>query len=431
MRWYIVRTLLKKEALRHFADRGGIFLALLLVAAALLLSVFGNTKGETGAGVGVDVVRLFYVDYFEQGEPSSGSMKAWVEHLRGNRPADFRVTVRAGDRIPTDATGRLQYEQSTAAVQLRVNGQDAQGRPRYQIMFWHPGEDSAQLAPFVRWFWKETQRHFQNTPLEIEATTDQLSFGNDRALIEVRPAEPDGDGRSRFVYWPTNGDGSGMSAYLEWLAKQSARPIPPPIQLQVTQEQLEGRVDWRSTIATGLVVFAVYFFCAYLLPAMTCEERERGVLLAQALSPASTGEILLAKFLFYASMGIGLSATLAGIYKPNVLLRPFFWLSILAIGFGYLGVGLTIASLAQTQRRASMGALCYMLIVALFMFICNANNIPFLPTVALEYHVPRLLHSVMMDNIQWYHWGNLVMAGLLALGWTTLAAVLFRRRGWQ
>jgi len=39
-RWYIIRTLLYKEWLRHLADRGGIFLAILMVVATLLLSVF-------------------------------------------------------------------------------------------------------------------------------------------------------------------------------------------------------------------------------------------------------------------------------------------------------------------------------------------------------------------------------------------------------
>ena len=37
-------------------------------------------------------------------------------------------------------------------------------------------------------------------------------------------------------------------------------------------------------VATGLVIFALYFTCVYLLPTLNCEERERGVLLAQAVT---------------------------------------------------------------------------------------------------------------------------------------------------
>ena len=75
-------------------------------------------------------------------------------------------------------------------------------------------------------------------------------------------------------------------------------------------------------IATALVVFGICFFCVYLLPSMTCEERERGILLAQALSPASTGEIFLAKFLLLPD--VGARCDLAGIFSRPVLLRPFF-----------------------------------------------------------------------------------------------------------
>src|SRR5207244_12556838 len=108
-------------------------------------------------------------------------------------------------------------------------------------------------------------------------------------------------------------------------------------------------------------------------------ERDRGILLAQALSPASALEILAAKFLFYPVAGMALAALLAGLYDVAVLARPLFWLAILVASLGSLGIGLTIASLARTQRAASMGALCYMMAVALVLFICQQNNIPFVP----------------------------------------------------
>ena len=89
------------------------------------------------------------------------------------------------------------------------------------------------------------------------------------------------------------------------------------------------QLDLRSAVATGMVVFSLYFFCVYLLPTMTCEERERGVLLAQALSPASPLEILAAKFLFYPLLGITMAAILAGITSRRSYPRcssgwPFF-----------------------------------------------------------------------------------------------------------
>ena len=139
-------------------------------------------------------------------------------------------------------------------------------------------------------------------------------------------------------------------------------PLVPD--LTIDRRGLGGKVlDFRAAIATGMVVFALYFACVYLLPTLNCEERERGVLLAQALTPASPTELLAAKFVFYPVFGIGLAATLAGVYKPEVLSSLFFWLALFAVGGGFLGIGMTIAAWAKTQRAAFLGGMCYLLSV--------------------------------------------------------------------
>src|SRR5262249_5643748 len=185
------------------------------------------------------------------------------------------------------------------------------------------------------------------------------------------------------------------------------RAVPLPA-WERRDSELRGGLDSRSGLATSLVIFGLFFVCVYLLPSLTCEERERGVLLAQALSPARPSEILVAKFFVYPVLGLLLAAILAGSYSPTVLLRPFFWLALVASVCSSMGVGLTIASLAKNQRAASMGALCYMLAVALFLTICQQNNIPFLPYLALEYHAPRMIHAALGDALLWYHWWHLV-----------------------
>src|SRR5262249_21228221 len=149
-----------------------------------------------------------------------------------------------------------------------------------------------------------------------------------------------------------------------------------PTDVKDQRLQLDGAVDARSSMATSLVLFGLFFVCVYLLPSLTCEERERGVLLAQALSPASPLEVLAARFLFYPLVGMALAALLAGIYSAAVLARPFFGLALAVAAFGSMGVGLVISTLAKSQRTASMGALCYMLAVALIMLICQQNSIP-------------------------------------------------------
>jgi hypothetical protein len=238
------------------------------------------------------------------------------------------------------------------------------------------------MAPFELWFWKEALRYTQSR----------------RAASAVE---------------------SGSAVTELDLGFESER------------SSLSGGMDPRSGLATSLVLFGLFFVCVYLLPSLTCEERERGVLLAQALSPASTRELLAAKFLFYPVIGLTLAALLAGTYEPRALLRPFFWLGLVVSVIGSMGIGLTIASLARTQRAASMGAMCYMMAVALLLFICLQNSIPGLPHLALEYHCPRILHAALTNSERWYHWASLAAAAGLAVVWCVLAGALFRRRGWQ
>jgi hypothetical protein len=291
-------------------------------------------------------------------------------HMQHKVPADLakHLIFRPLQAAPVDAQGTIVYAQNTGAIQIRP-GTDSSCK----VWFWHPGSDGSALAPFELWFWREAY-HF----------AQMHGYG----LIGVP-------------------------------------------HLDSEHSQLKGGLDPRSGMATALVLFGLFFVCVYLLPSLTCEERERGVLLAQALSPAAPREILAAKFLFYPVLALGLAAVLAGTYQPAVLARPFFWAALLVAVLGSMGIGLTIASLARTQRAASMGAMCYMMAVALLLFICQQNNIPGLSYLALEYHCPRILHAALTDSVRWYHSGSLAAAGVLAAVWAVLATILFRRRGWQ
>lgn len=386
MRWYILRTLLYKEILRHLADRGLIFIGLFLVAAALLLSFTG--KGGTQAvGLGGGLERC-YIDF--------GDEDAWIGHLMSHVPPELEGHVRfrsdhparkSVKRIVYNRNGTVRYGAAEGAIQIYARP----GSPsRYHVNFWAPSKDGSELAPYEAWFWQEWSRYREG---QAVAT---LAGRSGRPAAEVKAAFPD---------------------------------------LDVKRRQTEDAMDFRSAIAMGLVFFALYIPCVYLLPSLTCEERERGILLAQALSPASPLEILAAKFLFYPVLGIAMAALMAGIYNWDVLTHGFFWLVLIVAAWGTLGVGMTVACLARTQRRASMGALCYVLAIALVMIICQQNNLP-LSQGLLEYHLPRMLHPVLQGTVRGYqtvgfYWMNFAAAAVLAGAWVTTATILFRRRGWQ
>jgi hypothetical protein len=365
MRWRILKILLVKEVQRHAAQRGGIVLALLLVAASLLMTLF-HADGSAGTPMLGGVERC-YIDIWRE--------DAWVQHLRNHAPADLAPRIRFRQvfrEVGPDQV--IFYPQRAGAIQMRPIGADGE-TPRVKIWLWHPDDSDAGMAPFEAWFWRESARFFQKQAAEASQAN--------------------------------------------------------ALQIEVERSQLHGGVETKASLISALVLFALFLSCVYLMPSLMCEERERGILLAQALSPASALEILGAKLLFYPVAGVLLGGAIAGIAKPVVLVQPFFWLALTATACGSLGIGLTIASVARTQRAASMGALCYMFMLALFLFICQQGKIPALPWLALEYHGPRMLHAALAQSVQWFHWVNLGATAVLAAGWLGLATILFCKRGWQ
>lgn len=398
-----------KEWRRHAANRGGIAFGLLLITAAVLLSVFAPPEGGSGSGGGTSLtgVRLCYLEYDRK--------TPLVEHLEANVPASLRRLLMVRPLARADRVNDLiVYPSGTAAIQIRhlPPEQTPSGRPVLSVSIWHPNGDPQSVLPFERWLWKELYRGWV-----AQAREQGLSPG----------PEPDYDADD---LWLVSEAHKRLQERLTVTNGSASRELVPD--LIVRRQGLAGKVlDIRTALSTGLIVFALYFSCVYLLPTMTCEERERGVLLAQALSPASPGEIVAAKFLFYPTLGLVLATTLAAVHDTAILSRLYFWLAAVAVGGGFLGIGMTIATLARTQRAAFLGGMCYLLGVSMVLLICSLNHIPFLPWLAVEYHGPRVLHAAVSGEVLWYHWYNLLAAFGLAAVWLIAAAWLFRKRGWQ
>ncbi len=388
MRLYVLRALFVKEVLRHVANRGGIALALLLVVAALLLSVFnpGAGAGGTGGGSLVGGVHRCMIQY-----PAD---TPFVRSLRESVPADLRPHVVFEQLPPGNIDGLVKYPPGTGAIQIRSRVEA--GRTVLKFWIWHPPEDAGAMAPYEAWFWKAARDAMQR---EAEAAV-RAKGGDTSKLSAPDPGTDD--------LWAVRDSFRQLD---EQVARLGGTPLP---KVEIDRTGLGAKeLDLRSAIATGMVVFALYFSCVYLLPTLNCEERERGVLLAQALSPASPSEILTAKFLFYPVLGMALAATLAGIYKPAILSTLFFWLALTAMASGFLGIGMTVATLAKTQRAAFMGSMCYLLSIALVLFICQQNGIPFVPYLALEFHGPRVLHAAITGSPEPEHWLHLAAAPMI------------------
>ena len=410
MRWYILRTLLHKEALRHATNRGGLALAGLLVTASLLLAALNPAADEDRTSGLIGGIHHCYVRFDADNE--------WHTHLQANLPTRLKSNVffqPIDGRFGPDE--HINYENGTGGIEVRAIATPGSATT-YRVWVRYPDGDRAAMFEFEQWFWRETHRHFHR-----RASAELARVG-----VNVQKAFP--EPKLDDDLWAERAAYDRMSERFNALASGSPTSPLPVLDLK-ERSIVGGSLDLRAAIATALVMFSLCFTCVYLMPSLTCEERERGLLLAQALSPASATEILAAKFLFYPAFGILLATLLAGIHNSAVLLRPFFWMSLTTLAIGTLGIGMTVACLAKTQRAASLGALCYMLAVSLVLLLCQQNNLDKLPQLAIEYHAPHLLHATLTNQLKPEHWGNLAASAVLSGGWAFLAVVLFRRRGWQ
>ena len=301
---------------------------------------------------------------------------------------------------------------------IRLHHKMVDGRERLEIAVWHPPGDPGAVAPYEAWFFRTIRELFQDL---AKANLDRC--GADSKQLTPLPPQSDD-------LWAVRHSFDALDRETTRLASNNPLAQLPTVEIKRAPIGASP-LDFRSMIATAMVVFALYFCCCYLLPTLNCEERERGVLLAQALSPASPAELVVAKFLFYPVAGIALAAILAGIYNPTVLNTLFFWLALLAMSSGFLGIGMTVSTLAKTQRSAFMGSMCYLMSVSLLLFICSTNGIPFLSYLAIEFHGPKILHAAVTQAVESKHWFHLLATFGLGATWMTIAGWLFRWRGWQ
>ncbi len=409
MRWYIIRALLKKELQRHVANRGGIVLAVLMIVAAVLLSVFNPTTVDSGTAGG-DLVGGIHHCYIET------NMAGLNTTLEGRVPPALKAQILFRMRDPVSVNALVSDAPGTCCI--RLNHKTVDGREHLEIAVWHPPGDSGAVAPYESWLFRTFRELYQDL-----AKANLERVGADSKQLTPLPPQSDD-------LWAVRHSFEALDQETTRLASNNPLAQLPVIEIKRAPIGASP-LDFRSAIATAMVVFALYFCCCYLLPTLNCEERERGVLLAQALSPASPAELVIAKFLFYPVAGIVLAAILAGIYNPKVLNTLFFWLALLAMSSGFLGIGMTVSTLAKTQRSAFMGSMCYLMCVSLLLFICSTNGITSLPYLAIEFHGPKILHAAVTQAVEPKHWIHLLATFGLGATWMTVAGWLFRWRGWQ
>ena len=249
--------------------------------------------------------------------------------------------------------------------------------------FLYPGNDPNVLAPYLQWFWPATTEHFGAT----------APFALNTSPIA----------------------GASRAAAMERLKQSSITEL-------MTEE----------LVATILLIIVLFVTCCHLQVSFTSQDRERGTLTALALTPASTSELLLSRYIFHLALGWTACAAIVGILRPTAFLHPTLWVTLALASIGLVSVGTVMASLARTQSAAGVLSLCYMLFGGVIFYLATKfSAFGMLKDASFEsYSLPLLLLS-LKQNMPLEKAPGLANLAALVGAWTVAASWIFRQRGWR
>jgi hypothetical protein len=286
---------------------------------------------------------------------------------------------------------------------------------RWTVWFWFPGNDSSILVPFETWFWRTSRQFFHEQAVAAAPPEN-------REAIE------------KLVPPPISGDPAELWRELNRQYRDRLLALAPNAtaipELAVERSSLHA-VELPRALGVALVLFAIFFVGVCLLPSLTCEEREKGTLLAQTLSPTTAGEIVAAKMLVFVPLAAGLGFVIGGLIQTAVWRDALFAAVMIVASFGAVGLGLMIALIAPSQRAASLAAMGYAFSIALVVFAAQRAGITVICQAALEYHVPPLVLAAFDGNPTVAHWRALGLSATLAAAWMAAAALVAHWRGWR
>ena len=169
-----------------------------------------------------------------------------------------------------------------------------------------------------------------------------------------------------------------------------------------------------------------------MIVSFTSQDRERGTLIALALSPITMSELLQAKILFHLSLSAIGSAAVIAILKPAALSHASLWATLFLTGLGLCSVGMVIASLSKTQSTASLLALCYMLVGAVVFYLATQfSAFATVKMLSFEHYSFGMVYLSLQRSLPLSRSFDLAPMLLIVVAWLTTATLLFRNRGWR
>ncbi|MBZ0252976.1 MAG: ABC transporter permease [Candidatus Methylomirabilis sp.] len=205
------------------------------------------------------------------------------------------------------------------------------------------------------------------------------------------PEDLRGGGELRIVY-PNGSAAIGqraralvvehLHAYLETplplsvvVADERGKTLPPARRAPVPERKLTDAQATKELTMVMICTLSLLVISFNLFSMMFAEEKSSKTLLAQMISPATAGDVVRAKFVFFMTLNLGVAAMVAAIHAPAALRNPLYWTTMALGSVTYMSLALLIVAYTQKQSSASLLSLGYLFFLGIVVLLSGQLSV--------------------------------------------------------
>jgi ABC-2 type transport system permease protein len=224
------------------------------------------------------------------------------------------------------------------------------------------------------------------------------------------------------------------------LITNSAHPAPPPgaVDVQPAYIYNPGLVTaWHYV--TGVMSIIMFINASLVASALAVKEKETGTIEQLLMTPAQTGEMLLAKTtpVFVLMMVVMFVALGTGVLVFDLPVRGAIWMFAVAgacAALAGIGIGVMVATVSKSQQQAQLLTFCVNPPITLLSGATSPiENMPhFFQKLSLLdplRYLVNIVRGVTLKDAPWSAlWPNLVILSMFAIVLFTISARRFRNQ---
>lgn len=186
--------------------------------------------------------------------------------------------------------------------------------------------------------------------------------------------------------------------------------------------------DQAALVMTILMVFCTYLTSFSLYVTSMSEERERRVLLAILMTPATPALVVAAKLVFHLALSMASVAAVAAAYKRELLFDPILWWTVFLGSVSYLSVATVLFCVVQRYATLNSVPMLYLVIASVINLMAGLFPPMLLVQAFLtDAYLYRLFQAVCSAANQQHVEGNLLSLTFLTGIWAIVALRMFSR----